>query len=363
MKKRSEVGGQSKVECFDVFPYSSVARCCSVSTYSSRESRPSRYVLWRKLPIRIYLPLRDRGKGNRSLTNTPRSINLDLLIFPGDIPSSRFSRHDLFECYSRNDISSFLRPSTGKASNSGSRTWTLKSWQTREERRRGTSVSTTCRIGRLPSDPYVQPVTCYQSRFRTICPLLPRFPHSSLSSRPSSSELNSNLPRFAQSQPDRSSDCERLIRANERTMGWSFSSVFKCDTTQGIIETPFYTPRGKKISTKWLSPTIQTRLNYLIPSPEFQDHRVSERTGSGLGAVVFSATCHPVRVLRGAFIFGRRKRGGREKKATGRSEELQRRTSKGPPRYFISACLHHTSYTSRKERSLLLNLCCSWNTG
>lgn len=89
----------------------------------------------------------------------------------GYIPSSRFSRHDLFECYSRNDISSFLRPSTGKASNSGSRTWTLKSWQTREERRRGTSVSTTCRIGRLPSDPYVQPVTCYQSRFRTICPL------------------------------------------------------------------------------------------------------------------------------------------------------------------------------------------------
>lgn len=217
MKKRSEVGGQSKVECFDVFPYSSVARCCSVSTYSCRESRPSRYVLWRKLPIRIYLPLRDRGKGNRSLTNTPRSINLDLLIFPGDIPSSRFSRHDLFECYSRNDISSFLRPSTGKASNSGSRTWTLKSWQTREERRRGTSVSTTCRIGRLPSDPYVQPVTCYQSRFRTICPLLPRFPHSSLSSRPSSSEFNSNLPRFAQSQPDRSSDCERLIaRTKER---------------------------------------------------------------------------------------------------------------------------------------------------
>lgn len=157
------------------------------------------------------------GKGNRSLTNTPRSINLDLLIFPGDIPSSRFSRHDLFECYSRNDISSFLRPSTGKASNSGSRTWTLKSWQTREERRRGTSVSTTCRIGRLPSDPYVQPVTCYQSRFRTICPLLPRFPHSSLSSRPSSSEFNSNLPRFAQSQPDRSSDCERLIaRTKER---------------------------------------------------------------------------------------------------------------------------------------------------
>lgn len=85
MKKRSEVGGQSKVECFDVFPYSSVARCCSVSTYSCRESRPSRYVLWRKLPTRIYLPLRDRGKGNRSLTNTPRSINLDLLIFPGDI--------------------------------------------------------------------------------------------------------------------------------------------------------------------------------------------------------------------------------------------------------------------------------------
>lgn len=217
MKKRSEVGGQSKVECFDVFPYSSVARCCSVSTYSCRESRPSRYVLWRKLATRIYLPLRDRGKGNRSLTNTPRSINLDLLIFPGDIPSSRFSRHDLFECYSRNDISSFLRPSTGKASNSGSRTWTLKSWQTREERRRGTSVSTTCRIGRLPSDPYVQPVTCYQSRFRTICPLLPRFPHSSLSSRPSSSEFNSNLPRFAQSQPDRSSDCERLIaRTKER---------------------------------------------------------------------------------------------------------------------------------------------------
>lgn len=218
MKKRSEVGGQSKVECFDVFPYSSAARCCSVSTYSSRESRPSRYVLWRKLPTRIYLPLRDRGKGNRSLTNTPRSINLDLLIFPGDI-YLLLGSHGTISLNATRATTFLLSldPSTGKASNSGSRTWTLKSWQTREERRRGTSVSTTCRIGRLPSDPYVQPVTCYQSRFRTICPLLPRFPHSSLSSRPSSSEFNSNLPRFAQSQPDRSSDCERLIaRTKER---------------------------------------------------------------------------------------------------------------------------------------------------
>lgn len=158
----------------------------------------------------------------------------------GYIPSSRFSRHDLFECYSRNDISSFLRPSTGKASNSGSRTWTLKSWQTREERRRGTSVSTTCRIGRLPSDPYVQPVTCYQSRFRTICPLLPRFPLFTFLA-----------PEFFRVQFEFAALCTIATRpfvrlweincANERTMGWSFSSVFKCDTTQSIIETPFYT--------------------------------------------------------------------------------------------------------------------------
>lgn len=279
----------------------------------------------------------------------------------GYIPSSRFSRHDLFECYSRNDISSFLRPSTGKASNSGSRTWTLKSWQTREERRRGTSVSTTCRIGRLPSDPYVQPVTCYQSRFRTICPLLPRFPHSSLSSRPSSSEFNSNLPRFAQSQPDRSSDCERLIARTKERWDEVFLQFSNAIQRKVLSRHLFILLYERQKDFHQMIITIQTRLNYLIPSPEFQDHRVSERTGSGLGAVVFSATCHPVRVLRGAFIFGRRKRGG--KKATGRSEELQRRTSKGPPRYFISACLHHTSYTSRKERSLLLNLCCSWNTG
>lgn len=69
------------------------------------------------------------------------------------------------------------------------------------------------------------------------------------------------------------------------------------------------------------------------------------RSGQRPRAVVFSATCHPVRVLRGAFIFGEGEKGEGWK---GR-EELQRRTSKGSPRYFISACLHHVA-RGKKDR-------------
>lgn len=63
-----------------------------------------------------------------------RSSNKSL-IFPANLPPP-FSRHG----------STFLLSTRRKDTSS-----TLKSWQTGEERRSGTSVSTTCRIGRLPS--------------------------------------------------------------------------------------------------------------------------------------------------------------------------------------------------------------------
>lgn len=86
-----------------------------------------------------------------------------------------------------------------------------------------------------------------------------------------------------------------------------------------------------------------------------------KRTGSGLGAVVFSATCHPVRVLRGAFIFGGRKReregGGERRKRRGEARNCSDALQRGPLVTLLArASTTATSYIPRGKKDR-----CFWN--